>query len=49
VGSTWFPISSSIEPQGWDLISQTPYPEAALAAELGIRYVCVAASSPTAM
>ncbi|MFH5229185.1 MTAP family purine nucleoside phosphorylase [Antrihabitans spumae] len=28
--------------QGWDLVSQTPYPEAALAAELGISYTCVA-------
>ncbi|MBJ8344654.1 MTAP family purine nucleoside phosphorylase [Antrihabitans sp. YC2-6] len=28
--------------QGWDLVSQTPYPEAALAAELGVSYTCVA-------
>lgn len=28
--------------QGWDLISMTPYPEAALARELGISYTCVA-------
>ncbi|SNT50982.1 phosphorylase family protein [Rhodococcoides kyotonense] len=28
--------------QGWDLISMTPYPEAALARELDIAYTCVA-------
>ena len=28
--------------QGWDLISMTPYPEAALARELGMSYTCIA-------
>ncbi|WEL95013.1 5'-methylthioadenosine phosphorylase, partial [Tsukamurella tyrosinosolvens] len=28
--------------QGWDVVSTTPYPEAALARELGIGYACIA-------